>query len=500
MFSIRRPQQKAAEMGGEVKEWLEDQTGGSARLHIITLLAAILGLDTADKAAVSAVASGLKKAFDIGNTEIGILLSAVSLVGAIATLPMGVLVDKIRRQRLLAAAIAIWAVAMFVSGTATSFNYLLVTRLFLGIVSATAVPAIASLVGDFFPARSRSRIYGMILAGELVGTGFGFLLAGEVFSWVSWRAAFFALAVPSGILAWVIWRYLPEPARGRQGWLEAGRGEIPPAEKSISGKGGSPTGRQQREQQETSALVRREIRLAGTEPREDLILKEDPTGRSLGWVFWYVLRIRTNVLLIIASALGYYFFAGLRAFAMEYFTGHYGLSRSTVSPLVMILGMGALTGVVAGGRLADYLLRRGWLAARIVVPGSALFLSVFFFAPAIWTTNVFLAVFCFTVAAAALVAANPPLDAARLDIMHPRLWGRAESIRIVLRMLLEGAAPTVFGFISQYVFGGGQQGLQWTFLVMLIPLLIASALAIPARRTYPRDVATASASVAATLG
>ncbi len=39
------------------------------------------------------------------------------------------------------------------------------------------------------------------------------------------------------------------------------------------------------------------------------------------------------------------------------------------------------------------------------------------------------------------------------------------------------------------------RGLEYTFLVMLIPLLIASALAIPAYFTYQRNVATAAASV-----
>jgi hypothetical protein len=38
-------------------------------------------------------------------------------------------------------------------------------------------------------------------------------------------------------------------------------------------------------------------------------------------------------------------------------------------------------------------------------------------------------------------------------------------------------------------------GLEWTFLVMLAPLIAASSLAFPARRTYPRDVATAEASM-----
>jgi heme exporter protein D len=44
------------------------------------------------------------------------------------------------------------------------------------------------------------------------------------------------------------------------------------------------------------------------------------------------------------------------------------------------------------------------------------------------------------------------------------------------------------------VSGGGQSGLMWTFLIMLIPMLVASALGVWARKTYLRDVATAAAS------
>jgi hypothetical protein len=43
----------------------------------------------------------------------------------------------------------------------------------------------------------------------------------------------------------------------------------------------------------------------------------------------------------------------------------------------------------------------------------------------------------------------------------------------------------------------GDTGLQWTFLIMLVPVIAAGLLAIPARRVYPRDVATADASVQA---
>lgn len=131
------------------------------------------------------------------------------------------------------------------------------------------------------------------------------------------------------------------------------------------------------------------------------------------------------------------------------------------------------------------------------MPGIALFLATLLLGFSIWTRNVAWGIAILTVGAALLAAAIPPIDAARLDIIHPALWGRGEAGRIALRSLLEGAAPLLFGEVSVWL-GGGQTGLEWTFLLMLLPLLAASAFAIPARRTYPPDIATVAASVETT--
>jgi hypothetical protein len=96
-------------------------------------------------------------------------------------------------------------------------------------------------------------------------------------------------------------------------------------------------------------------------------------------------------------------------------------------------------------------------------------------------------------AAFGLSAQNPPLNAARLDIMPAPLWGRAEGIRTFLRTAAQALAPMLFGFTSDYVFGGGQHALKWTFLVMLAPLAVAALYLFRALRTYPTDVATAAA-------
>jgi hypothetical protein len=92
--------------------------------------------------------------------------------------------------------------------------------------------------------------------------------------------------------------------------------------------------------------------------------------------------------------------------------------------------------------------------------------------------------------------------------MHHRLWGRAEAVRTLLRRIVVAAAPLVFGVLadqlaSSRAHGNDQRGfganasaagLHATFLVLLATLAISGLLTFWARRTYPRDVATAVAS------
>jgi predicted MFS family arabinose efflux permease len=358
-------------------------------------------------------------------------------------------------------------------------------------------------------------MYGLILGGDLVGSGFGYLVSGDLSSVTTWRVAFWWLAIPSLALAWVVWR-LPEPARGGSSRIAAGQEEIKD-ERDVEpgGRDGAAANAGGQARAEKPGAAERAVRQAEVEPRRELVLREDPTSRPWWWAVRYVLRVRTNVVIIVTSALGYFFFAGLRSFAIIFATGHYGLSKPVATSLIVVIGAGAVTGVFAGGRVADGLLRRGHIRARVLVPAVCLLALPLVLAPAIATTAVAVALPLLTLCAFLLAAPNPPLDAARLDIMHPRLWGRAEAVRTVLRSIGESAAPLLFGYVSQYVFGGpgsaaaggdggggnGQAGnaagLEYAFLVFLIPLVIAGLLSLAALRTYPRDVATASASVRA---
>jgi MFS family permease len=456
---------------------LENALGGAERTRVIVLLASVLALSSADASTVGASATPLRHALGINNTDIGLLVSVTSLVAAIASLPFGVLADRVRRTSTLGVAIVIWGAAMIWSATVPDYGQLLLTRVLLGGVTAAAGPFVASLVGDYFAASERGRIYGFVLAGELAGAGVGFGATGDLAA-LSWRAAFVVLALPAFVLAWLIFR-LPEPARGGQSVLLAPDAEAPSAAPADGV-----------ESQATDA--QRLAREHGVEPDPELVLHGDPRKLSLLAATRYILRIRTNVVLIAASACGYFFLSGVQTFGVEFVTRQYGIGQALGTLVLLVVGGGGIIGVLAGGAIGDRLLRRGYLNGRVLVSAIAATLAVILFAPAIFSRSAGNALGYITLAALALSAQNPPLDAARLDIMVPLLWGRAEGVRTFLRTLAQALAPVLFGGVSDYVFGGGRAGLQWTFALMLIPLAASAFFLFKALGTYPRDVATAA--------
>jgi MFS family permease len=455
--------------------------GGAERTRVIIVLAAILGLSGADAATVGASASELRSGLHITNTDIGLLVAVSSLVGAFASLPFGVLADRVTRTRILGVTIVTWGAAMLWSATAADFRELLWTRLFLGAVTASAGPMVASLVGDWFGSWERGRIYGVILAGEYVGAGIGFAITGNVAA-LSWRAAFVILALPAFVLALVVWR-LREPERGGKGVLASDKG--PPEPELLAQAHEDP--------QTTDA--QRLAREHGLVPDPELVVDPGTARRmNLARATRYVLRVRTNLILIAASACGYYFLAGLQTFGLEFSKEQYGIDQALASSLLLVIGAGSLAGVLSGGAVGDRLLKRGVLSARVWTPAVAAAATTVLFVPAILTRSAVTAVPYLVAAAFFLGAQNPPLDAARLDIMPPLLWGRAEAVRTMLRSLAMALAPLLFGAVSDHVFGGGRSGLQWTFVIMILPLGASSWLLFKGLRTYPADVATAAAS------
>lgn len=490
-----------------VEEPLEHAVGGRARLKVIILLACVLALDAADKATVGAVAAELKQALNITNVEVGWLVTASTAVGALVTLPFGALADRVHRNRLLVACIVVWSVMMVVGGAATSYWMLLLSRLALGAVVAASAPAVMSLIGDFFRPGERGRILGYTLAGELVGVAFGFLISGNVAAVLSWRASFWVLALVGFVLAGVIWKLLPEPARGGHGVVPVGIEDIP--------DDGDTEEEQKHEDADdygydmSTADIDREVDERDVQPHPSLVLHDGADNMSLWQAVRYILSIRTYRMLILVSSLGYFYFTGLRTFAIVFMRHRFGLEQAVASSLSVGIGLGAIIGVLLAGRIGDALIGHGRLNGRVLTGGAAYLLATAAFIPGLLSGTLWVTGGFFFVAAAGIGGANPAVDAARLDIMYSGLWGRAEGVRATARFSLEAIAPPLFGYVASLFDNGSSNafaqagshgsssggGLGQAFLVMLITLAVAGLLLLlHASHTYLRDVATAVAS------
>jgi MFS family permease len=487
------------------------RVGGPARARVIVLFGAVLALNGADTATVGAVAVQLEHSLHIGNTKIGLLSSVALLVGAVFTIPVGLLVDRIKRIPMLSISILLWSIASLFSAFASSYSSLLLTRLALGAVTATAGPAIASLTGDYFPARERGRVYAYILGGEIAGTAFGFIISGSIASLIDWRAAFFLLAIPGFFLARELYRTVPEPLRGGQSRLQPGVVDLKQAVAESASRPAEAVADEEEPTEETDELAVEAARKLGVSPDPKLVLNEDPRRMGIVRAVRYILSIPTNVLMIISSSLGYFFFSGLSTFALLFVRGHYHAGQATAELVLGLLVAGAMVGTLVSGRVTDLMLKSGNLSVRVWWPAVCYLGAAALLIPGLVAKHLTPAVWFDVAGAAFLSAANPPLDAARLDIMPAGLWGRAESTRTVLRSLAQALAPLIFGGLADLIAGiapeqapigthpgvispGAARGLEISFLLLLGTLVAAGVILLRARHTYPRDVATAAAS------
>ena len=92
------------------------------------------------------------------------------------------------------------------------------------------------------------------------------------------------------------------------------------------------------------------------------------------------------------------------------------------------------------------------------------------------------------VGGACLTAPIAPLEAPRLDVVHP-LRGRSESVRIVVRVAAQAVAPLLVGVRSGVLGSDAADGLQLAFLVLLPLLAVSSVLLVMATRHSPEEVA-----------
>jgi MFS transporter, YNFM family, putative membrane transport protein len=159
----------------------------------------------------------LQAQFAITPSAASLSVSAVILGMALATLPIGALVDRRRARGLLLAGGAIVALTSGLCAVTESFATLVALRFVQGVSMPALTTCIAAWLSRTLPAQALNVAMGTYVSATVAGGLAGRLLGGWVFAPDHWRDAFVAAAIALAACTVLATYRMPEPPASATG-------------------------------------------------------------------------------------------------------------------------------------------------------------------------------------------------------------------------------------------------------------------------------------------
>jgi MFS family permease len=192
------------------------------------VLCLMFGVVFFDRNAMSNLAVFVQRDLSLSNFQISLLVSGLSLAWALAALLIGAISDKTgSRKRLLVITVIMFSACSFLSGIASGFVMLLLSRVLMGFSEGGILPIAQSLVALESDEKRRGLNMGVMqnLGSNLIGSFLApIVLTAIALAW-GWRSAFFAAAIPGFICAALIWFFVREPQTHEIARVSAPKGE-----------------------------------------------------------------------------------------------------------------------------------------------------------------------------------------------------------------------------------------------------------------------------------
>jgi ACS family glucarate transporter-like MFS transporter len=370
----------------------------AVRWHILFLLMAYSFMSWFNRVSMSTAADlRIMKDFQITETQIGFVYSALLFAYALCMTPGGWMADRYGAWIALvfmgfgsALFCGLTGLVGFESPTAVleilglqvslAWLSLMVIRSVMGVFTAPIYPASGRIIMHWIPFRQRAAANGWVMSAALVGIACAPVAFGALIDRFDWPAAFAFSGLITGLLAlhWTLYAK-----------------NYPAQHSSVNSA---------------------ELRLIGNEAtQEPLAGKSGPSAPTGSWLT--LLRNRSLVLLTLSySAVGY--FEYLFYFWMHYYFDEVlkvGEQRSRFYAGILYLSMAA--GMPVGGWLSDRLqLRFGYRRGRVLVPVGGMLASAGLLLLGIKAENPLWIVVWFALAMAAIGATEGPFWATALDL------------------------------------------------------------------------------------
>jgi MFS family permease len=366
--------------------------------YTLAVLFAINLLNFFDRQILGAVGERIRREWGLGDTALGALGTAFTLLYAFVGIPLGRLADRTSRKHILAAGVFAWSLLTAASGLARNFWELFIVRLGVGVGEASCAPAAVSLIGDLYRTQHRARATAAFMLGLPVGLGLSFLVGGYVGQRWGWRVALFIAGAP-GLLCALAALFIREPRRGR---IEA---------------------------------------------------HDVGTRRRPGSPYKVLLSIPTLWWIIISGALHNFNMYALGAFLASFLIRYHGLNLAQAGLISMsVYGLSGIFGLVAGGIAADVLYQKRSDGRLLVATASIAVCAPFMFLSLLRPAGDVLGfALLMGIGVGVMYAYYSTVYSTIQDVVEPSLRGTAMALYFG-GMYLAGASlgPVGTGMISDY--------------------------------------------------
>ena len=393
----------------------------------------LMVFDFMDRQIIVSMFPYLKAEWALSDTQLGALVSVVSITVALGTFPVALLVDRWSRVKSIAVMASVWSLATLACGFTRTFGQLFAARGLIGLGEAGYGPAGGALLSTMFPARRRGTVMGAFLAAGPLGSVLGVVLGGLIAARWGWRVGFGIVGIPGLVLALLF-------------------------------------------------LLVRDYETVAFRPRG--VVKV-----TAGLQMWArdmaagLFRARSGVAAYVGGALQLFVVGTVYAWLPSYLNRAYGLSGSRAGVQAGVVVLLGSVGAVVWGHIADRLSHED-PRRKLLVPAACALMtcltlgSAFALVPAGRLQFSLIALGGFV-----MTAAVGPVAAVAMDVVHPGLRATAASmVALVQNLFGLAAGPFIAGALSD------AYGLQVALGTVPVFCLVAAGAFLFGSRTYERDL------------
>ncbi len=197
----------------DVAALIESQKASWFRVGIVFMTCAIMLMEGYDIQVLAYAAPSIIKAWKINPAYFGPIFG-FSLFGyMLGATVFSNFADRIGRKKIILSGILVFGLFNFATAYVNSLNPLLILRFIAGLGLGASIPSTIALTVEYFPARARATMIGVLFTGYTVGATVGSFIAAYIIPKFGWQSVFYIGGVVPMLLSAGLSFTLPESVR-----------------------------------------------------------------------------------------------------------------------------------------------------------------------------------------------------------------------------------------------------------------------------------------------